>query len=95
MLTTFRIISFIEGLSLIALFFVAMPAKYGYGIDLVRYAGPIHGVLWLAFLPLLEVVSRQHAWPKSLWNYAFITSVIPFGCFFLEKRFKNQAVTGV
>ena len=88
MLKAFRIISFIEGISFIALLFIAMPAKYGYGVDLVAIAGPVHGVLWLAYLPLLEIVSRQQEWQKSLWNYAFITSILPFGCFFLEKRFR-------
>ena len=90
MLKTFRILSFIEGLSLIALFFIAMPAKYQFGVDLVAIAGPVHGLLWLAFLPMLEIVSRSEAWPKSTWNYALITSVLPFGCFFLERRFRTM-----
>ena len=84
--------SIIEGLSLIALLFIAMPAKYQFGIDLVRIVGPIHGVLWLAYLPLLEIVSRKHNWPSSMWNLAFITSVLPFGCFFLEKRFRDKSI---
>jgi len=94
MLQAFRIISFIEGLSFIALLFVAMPAKYGFGLDWVAIAGPVHGVLWLLFLPLLELSSRQQAWPQSIWNYAFFTSILPFGCFFLERRFRSGAVPG-
>jgi len=90
MLKTFRVLSFIEGLSFIALLFIAMPAKYGFDNDLVAIAGPFHGLLWLAYLPMLEIVSRQENWPKKFWNFAFITSVIPFGCFFLEKRFRNN-----
>jgi len=93
MLRALRILSFIEGLSLIALLFVAMPAKYGYSYDLVKIVGPLHGILWLAYLPLLEVVSRQQGWSKSIWNYALITSVLPFGCFFLEKRFRTNSLT--
>jgi len=85
--------SFIEGLSLIALLFIAMPAKYGFDNDLVAIAGPVHGVLWLAFLPMLEIVSRREKWSKSFWNVAFITSVLPFGCFYLEKRFRDNAIT--
>jgi len=89
-LKAFRILSFVEGLSLIVLFFIAMPAKHGFGIDWVRIAGPLHGVLWLAFLPMLECVSRREGWSKSFWNLALITSVLPFGCFFLEKRFREN-----
>ncbi|NWF38649.1 DUF3817 domain-containing protein [Mariprofundus sp. NF] len=92
MLKAFRIISFIEGLSLIALFFIAMPAKHLFDMDMVAIAGPVHGVLWLAFLPMLEMVSRKEAWSKSTWNYALITSVLPFGCFFLENRFRNNSL---
>jgi len=92
MLTTFRILSFIEGLSLIALLFIAMPAKYGFDYDMVRIVGPAHGLLWLAFIPLLEIVSRQQGWPKSFWNYAMISSVLPFGCFFLENRLRERAI---
>lgn len=92
MLKAFRIMSMVEGLSLIALFFIAMPAKYGFDYDMVKVVGPIHGVLWLAYLPLLEYVSRKKDWPKKFWNYALITSTLPFGCFFLEKRFRDNTV---
>lgn len=92
MLNTFRILSLIEGLSLIALLFIAMPAKYQFGIDLVKIIGPIHGFLWLAYLPMLDITNRQQKWPSSLLNIAFITSIIPFGCFYLEKRLKNQSL---
>jgi len=95
MLKAFRILSVIEGLSLITLFFIAMPAKYQLGIDLVRFVGPIHGMLWLAYLPMLEIVSRKNNWPSSLWNLAFITSILPFGCFYLEKKLREKTVAVV
>ncbi|MFQ5518777.1 MAG: DUF3817 domain-containing protein [Mariprofundus sp.] len=90
MLKSFRILSFIEGLSLIVLLFIAMPAKYQLDYDLVAIAGPVHGVLWMAYLPMMEIVSRKENWPKSFWNVAFFTSVLPFGCFFLEYRFRSK-----
>jgi len=93
MLKAFRILSIIEGLSLVTLLFIAMPAKYQFGVDLVRFVGPVHGFLWLAYLPLLEIVSRRNNWTPALWNFAFITSVLPFGFFFLEKRFRAKATT--
>ena len=89
MLKAFRILSMIEGLSLIALLFIAMPAKYQYGIDLVKIVGPIHGFLWLAYLPMLDATNRQQKWPSSMISIAFITSVLPFGCFYLEKKIRE------
>ena len=82
----------IEGLSLIALLFIAMPAKYQYGIDLVKIVGPIHGFLWLAYLPMLDATNRQQKWPSSMLSIAFITSVLPFGCFYLEKKIRDLDV---
>lgn len=90
MLKTFRILSMVEGLSLIALLFIAMPAKYQFGIDLVRYIGPLHGFLWLAYLPILDITNRQQGWPESFLKLAFITSIIPFGCFFLEYKIRSN-----
>jgi len=92
MLKAFRILSMIEGLSLIALLFIAMPAKYQYGIDLVKIVGPIHGFLWLAYLPMLDATNRQQKWPSSMLSIAFITSVLPFGCFYLEKKIRSLDV---
>ncbi len=89
MLKAFRILSMIEGLSLIALLFIAMPAKYQYGIDLVKIIGPIHGFLWLAYLPMLDATNRQQKWPSSMLSIAFITSILPFGCFYLEKKIRE------
>ena len=90
MLNTFRVFSVIEGLSLIALLFIAMPAKYQFDVDLVKIVGPIHGYLWLAYLPLMEITSRQQKWSQSLWSIGFFTSTIPFGFFYLEKKMKNH-----
>jgi len=92
MLKAFRILSMIEGLSLIALLFIAMPAKYQYGIDLVKIVGPIHGFLWLAYLPMLDITNRQQKWPSPMFSIAFITSVLPFGCFYLEKKIRSLDV---
>ena len=92
MLKAFRILSMIEGLSLIALVCIAMPAKYQFDLDLVKIIGPIHGFLWLAYLPLLDITNRQQKWPESLFHIAWITSILPFGCFYLEKKIRDHKV---
>ena len=93
MLKAFRIISVIEGISFVALLFIAMPAKYQYGLDLVKYAGPIHGYLWLAYLPMLDASSTEEKWSKSMKTTAFFTSIIPFGFFYLEKKIRALRTT--
>ncbi len=82
-----RKISYIEGLSLIILFFIAMPIKYVLGEPVaVRIAGTIHGLLWLTFLYALYTAYNKNRFDKNLTISIFILSVIPFGFFFIEKQ---------
>ncbi|HJN80990.1 MAG TPA: DUF3817 domain-containing protein, partial [Phycisphaerales bacterium] len=50
------IIGIIEGLSTLALFFVAMPMKYWYGMPgAVTLAGTIHGLLFIVLVMMFWV----------------------------------------
>ncbi len=87
-LTRFRWIARIEGISYLLLLFIAMPLKYGLGIDTaVKYTGWVHGALFVAFgLELLLV------WIKAQWSFgkvflAGIASLLPFGTFWFEKKY--------
>ena len=90
-LKRFRIISFIEGISYLALLFIAMPIKYlGDNPILVKIVGMTHGVLFMLFVYLLYVVARKHKWDKKFVFFAFITSLLPFGMFFLDRDLKKK-----
>lgn len=92
MLKTFRLLSLIEGLSLLVLLFIAMPAKYHFGISgVVPVVGMTHGSLWLAFIVLSLVVSHQRQWSVGFWLATLLASVMPFACFWLEHRLKKMA----
>ena len=82
-------LSLIEGLSLITLLFIAMPAKYqfGYG-EAAFYVGMTHGILWMAYFTLSLMVSHNQKWSVMFWLVALIASVTPFGCFFLDRKLK-------
>jgi len=85
MLKMFRIISVIEGLSLIALFGIAMPAKYIFNYpDLVPYTGMTHGVLWLMYVLMSLSTSHEQKWSLMFWLLSMVLSVIPFGFVVLE-----------
>jgi len=91
MLSFFRKLSLIEGLSLIVLLFIAMPAKYQFGyIDSVWQVGMTHGLLWLAYFVVSLAVSHQQKWSVMFWLLVLFASVIPFACFFLDKKLKEQ-----
>lgn len=92
MLKLFRMLGFIEGLSLITLLFIAMPAKYHFGYDFLWPVGMTHGVLWLAYSFLSLMVSHKQNWSVMFWLLVLLSSVTPFGFFFLDAKLKNEAV---
>lgn len=94
MLKTFRILSLIEGASLIALLLVAMPAKYHFGfVDDIWMVGMMHGVLWLSYFMLSLPVSHQQNWSVAFWALVLVASIIPFACFVLDRRLKMDLLT--
>lgn len=90
MLKTFRTLSLIEGLSLLILLFIAMPAKYQFGYDLVWQVGMTHGVLWLAYVTLSLPVSHKQSWSVMFWMLVLLASTTPFACFLLDSKLKPE-----
>jgi integral membrane protein len=91
MLKAFRMLSLIEGLSLVILLFVAMPAKYHFGISgVVPIAGMTHGGLWLTYVVMSLMVSHKQKWSVGFWLVTLLVSVVPFACLWLENRLKHQ-----
>ena len=90
MLKFFRLLSLVEGLSLVTLLFIAMPAKYQFGQDFVWPVGMAHGVLWLSYVLVSLVVSHLQKWSVLAWLGALVSSVIPFGFVLLDRRLKRD-----
>ena len=88
-LKVFRLLSIIEGLSLLFLLFIAMPAKYQFNITrIVPIAGMTHGCLWLSYVVLSLGVSHQQKWSVGFWLAVLGASVVPFACFVLDRKLK-------
>lgn len=91
MLRSFRYLSLIEGTSLVVLFFIAMPAKYQFGVDgIVPVVGWIHGILFLAYVALSLVVSHQQKWSVMFWLLVLLVALVPFACLFLDRKLKAE-----
>ena len=95
MLKFFRVLSLVEGLSLIVLLFIAMPAKYRFGHDFVWPVGMTHGLLWLAYVLASMLVSHLLRWSVLAWLLALVSSVVPFGFVLLDRRLKREADAAV
>ena len=92
MIKVFRIISYLEGISYILLLFIAVPIKY-YANDpsLVKLLGMPHGLLFVAYVILSLVNSKKHNWNFSKTLVVLISSIIPFGTFYVDyKYFKTD-----
>ncbi len=87
-----RLLALLEGLSLIALVFIAMPIKYvGNDPTLVKVIGPIHGVLFILFVLYTISVSIDENWQfgRTTWK-VLLASVIPFGTFYVDKTILSR-----
>jgi integral membrane protein len=79
-------LSLIEGLSLIALLFIAMPIKYiGGNPHPVEVVGMAHGLLWIVLLLVLAEAWLGQKWPFRWVLLGGIASVIPFAAFAYER----------
>jgi len=88
MLNIFRIVAFLEGLSYIALLFIAVPIKYLYGDpQYVKLLGMPHGVLFMAYIVLALLLSSEMVWKRKNLFIILIASVIPFGTFYVEYKY--------
>ena len=76
----FRIVAFWEGVSFLLLLFVAMPLKYGLGIDMaVRVIGMAHGVLFIVYVVALGLAAPVLGVGRAI--LAFVLSLVPCGTF--------------
>ena len=82
----FRILGYIEALSLLVLLFVAMPLKYLAGLPLaVSVVGMVHGVLFLVYVLAGIMVMDEAGWNYRRLAIAYIIASIPFGPFLFDR----------
>ncbi|WP_291115454.1 DUF3817 domain-containing protein [Flavobacterium sp. UBA6135] len=84
----FKKIAFWEGISLLVLLFIAMPFKHLLEMPLlVKYVGMAHGILFIVYIVLAIFLSRNLKWPFSKLVIVCLASIIPFGTFYIEKKY--------
>lgn len=90
-LKRFRIISLVEGISMLVLLFIAMPLKYGFDMPLmVKYVGWIHGILFMLYIVVLIPTSRKLGWTFLKTLMGLVAAVLPFGPFLFDRKLKNE-----
>ena len=87
----FRKIAWYEGLSYLALLFIAMPMKYLMDMPLaVRIVGSVHGALFVAFIVWMYLVYNDYGKSFKWMIKAFLASIIPFGTMVMDKEWKQE-----
>lgn len=87
-----RLVSYLEGISLIILLGVAVPLKYvASNPGMVKAIGPLHGILFLWFIvsTLSVGVEKQWKW-QTTWK-VLIACIIPFGTFYIDRYILKPA----
>ena len=83
----FQLSAYIEGWSFLTLLFIAMPLKYLMGFAIAtKIVGIVHGGLFIWFLIALYSATKEQKWGIGFTSLAFISSLFPFGTFFLNKK---------
>ena len=92
MRTGFLWVARLEGLSLLVLFGVAMPLKYGLGWSHATWwPGLLHGLLFMAYIGATLLVAQVERWSAGTSALAFAASLVPFGTFAFERRAMPEA----
>ena len=90
LISIFRLVAFLEGLSYVLLLLVAVPIKYSSGeAFFVKMLGMPHGILFVLYIAIALVLRIDNQWIKNNFFAVFIASVIPFGTFVVDFKFKQ------
>ena len=84
----FKQIALLEGISLLILIFFAMPMKYVIDEPVyVRVIGMIHGVLFIIYILWAILLKFKDNWEWSKFLWICVASVIPFGTFYIDRKY--------
>jgi len=88
MLRFFKILSILEGISLLGLLVITMPLKYYYDNPVPnQWLGMAHGILFIAYVIFALLVARNLKWSVKTVLIVLACSVIPFGTFWMDAKY--------
>lgn len=91
MLQVFRWIAFIEGVTTLALFGIAMPLKYWAGYPaLIRPVGWIHGIAFLVYVISMTPGLWGRGFTFLQWLRTFVAAFFPFGTFLNDPMLRRR-----
>ena len=92
LLSTFRIVALLEGVSYILLLFIATPVKYfANDPQYVKMLGMPHGLLFIAYIVMAVLMSKDMKWNNRILWIVLLAAIIPFGTFYIDKKYLKPA----
>jgi integral membrane protein len=87
MLSFFRIVAILEGISYLALFVISMPLKYLAGMgEPNKFIGYAHGGLFLLYIVIAMMFAMERKWNSRKMIWLIVAALLPFGTFYLEEK---------
>lgn len=91
MIRIFRYFGLVEGVTTLALFCIAMPAKYWFSYpDLVPPVGLLHGVAFIAYIVAMLVCLTGRGFTPWEWTRATLAAFIPLGTFLNDGMLRRR-----
>ena len=88
----FRIVAFLEGISYILLLLIATPIKYLSGNpEYVKLLGMPHGLLFILYMIFAFMLKHDMKWTNSQFGLVLLASIIPFGTFYIDRKYLKTA----
>jgi integral membrane protein len=90
MLKIFKITAVLEGISYLVLFsnmLFIKPSNFELYHTLLYPIGMSHGVLFIAYVLLAILVKKSQKWSIKTLGIILLASLIPFGAFYVEKKY--------
>ncbi|MCL9770217.1 DUF3817 domain-containing protein [Flavobacterium sp. HXWNR69] len=90
MLRTFKITAILEGISYLLLFanmLIVKPTNLELYKQFLFPIGMAHGVLFIGYVLLAFLLQASQKWNFKVFFLILIASLIPFGTFYIEKKY--------
>ena len=84
----FRIVAFSEGISYMLLMSLGLYFKYQLNDEsYVKILGMPHGVLFILYILIAFLLKENENWTRKDFRIILLASLIPFGTFYIDRRY--------
>lgn len=93
MIKTFKIVAILEGFSYLFLFanmFITKRLDFDLYKSILYPLGMVHGILFIGYILLAIFLKSKLNWSFQTFLIICVASLIPFGTFYIEKKYLSN-----